>query len=130
MFKMLLLAIAVAATPQKKKKKAPATASVVDAGTKTEEKAAAVQKAELKGSAKIIGFGPARQITLNNDGDDDWTKCELRLPTNQHYMLQRLEKGDHESIVLPKFKQDGPEYDKPLDQITVTCEQGAGTFSM
>jgi hypothetical protein len=84
----------------------------------------------LEGSAKIIGFGPARQITVNNDSDADWTDCELRLPTNKRYMLKFLKARDHESVVLPKFNQDGVEYDKPLDQITVKCEQGTGTFSM
>jgi hypothetical protein len=131
MIRALLLASTLLAVPALAggSKKASAKTSA----KKTEDARPPEPKPEpkaLEGSAKIIGFGPARQITVNNDGDTDWTGCELRLPTNKRYLLKFLQAHDHESVVLPKFNQDGVELDKPLDQITVKCEQGTGTFSM
>jgi hypothetical protein len=131
MTRALLLAVTLLALPAvaggSKKTSAKTSPKKADdpkpAETKAEPKA-------LEGSAKIIGFGPARQITVNNDSDTNWTECELRLPTNKRYMLKFLKARDHESVVLPKFNQDGVELDKPLDQLTVKCEQGSGTFSM
>lgn len=98
--------------------------------TKAEPAAAAEEGGGLKGTAKIIGFGPARQITVHNNGTTNWSNCELRLPTNKRYMMAALKAGDQESIVLPRFSQDGVELDKPLDHLMVKCDQGSASFPM
>jgi hypothetical protein len=101
-----------------------------DKGEKAEKAEKTEEAAGLKGSAKIIGFGPARQITVNNNGTTNWSNCELRLPTNKRFKVAALKAGDHESVVLPKFEQDGVEHDKPLDVLMVKCDQGSGSFPM
>ena len=78
----------------------------------------------LKGRATINGIGPAKRITLYNDSSTGWTHCELRLPDNRRYQLSYLRAGDHEGIALPRFSQDGTEYDRPLDWLQVRCVEG------
>ncbi len=83
----------------------------------------------LSGHATIMGFGPAKRITLHNDGKINWTRCDLRLPNNKRYQLAKLNAGDSEAISLPNFNQDGVELDKPLDSLSVTCAEGAARFN-
>jgi len=83
----------------------------------------------LKGHATINGIGPAKRISLTNDGKGDWSKCDVRLPDNRHYQLPALKAGDSEGISLPHFTQDGTAYDKPLDSVTVNCAEGSARFN-
>ena len=83
----------------------------------------------LKGHASFIGLGPAKRITVHNDSALRWTRCELRLPNNRHFMLSQLRAGDHEAIVYPRFNQDGTELDRPLDWILVKCDEGQSRFN-
>ncbi|MFT3840067.1 MAG: hypothetical protein QM723_23975 [Myxococcaceae bacterium] len=85
--------------------------------------------AGLVGHATIMGFGPAKRITVVNDSKTNWTKCDLRLPNNKRYQLAKLNAGDQEAISLPNFHQDGTEFDKPLDSLSVTCAEGAAKFN-
>lgn len=105
--------------------KAPADAQ---ADTAKSDDASAGSSGSLKGRATIIGLGPAKQITVYNKGDKAWTNCDLRLPTNKHYALASLRAADQERIFLHMFKQDGVELDRPLDVITVKCDQGTSRF--
>jgi hypothetical protein len=107
---------------------APAPAPVAKAAPPPKAEPAPAGNA-LKGRASFIGIGPAKRITISNDGSTLWTKCDLRLPNNKHYVLDVLRPGDHESIVYPRFKQDGTELDRPLDWILVKCEEGQSRFS-
>ncbi len=88
----------------------------------------------LIGHAAFSGVGPAvgHKVVVYNDGAVEWTHCDLRLPTNLHYLLERLPAKQSESIMVFKFKQDGAAYDRPIDSITVKCSQGRAkfTFSM
>ncbi len=85
--------------------------------------------ARLAGHATINGVAFAKRITLSNDSKQNWTHCDLRLPNNRHYELATLRAGDSESISLPNFKQDGTEYDKPLDSLSVKCNEGESRFN-
>jgi serine/threonine-protein kinase len=96
-------------------------------GAKTPaEPAAPPPPPPLQGRAEIGGFG--KRLTVYNRGSFPWTKCELRLPSNQRYMLDRLKAGDQEGIMLFKFKQDGVARDLPNESVTVTCAEGTGKF--
>jgi len=82
--------------------------------------------AELKGHASYHGFGPTatHKVVINNDGPTLWTECDIRLPTNKHFVLKELAAGESESIMMMRFAQDGAELDRPLDSVDVKCEQG------
>ncbi len=86
-------------------------------------------KGPLKGHAAIGGLGPVKRITIYNDGTVNWTHCELRLPTNQHYLMDTLRGHDQDGIMITRFTQDGAALDKPLDALTVKCDQGSGKFA-
>ena len=83
----------------------------------------------LNGHAAINGFGPAKRITLFNDSKDNWSHCDLRLPDNRHYLMQSLKAGDSEAVSLPHFTQDGTAFDKPLDSLSVKCNEGESRFN-
>ena len=85
-------------------------------------------KGALKGHAQIGGLGPVQRITIHNDGTVNWYHCELRLPTNKHYLMDSLRGNDQDGIMITRFTQDGPELDRPLDSIQVKCDQGQATF--
>jgi hypothetical protein len=67
-------------------------------------------------------------LTLWNDESFDWTLCALTLPGGLNYALNQLRAGDHESIALSNFAQQGPEREVPRDSVTVRCTQGASKF--
>lgn len=108
---------------------APAAAESVAKGEPAPKADAAPAANTLKGRASFIGVGPAKRITLYNDSSSYWTRCELRLPNNKHFLLPNLRPGDQESILYPRFKQDGAEVDRPLDWILVKCDEGQARFS-
>lgn len=85
-------------------------------------------KGALKGRAAIGGIGPVQRITIFNDGTVNWSNCELRLPTNKHYKMAALRGNDQEGIMITRFTQDGTELDKPLDAISIKCDQGQAKF--
>jgi hypothetical protein len=124
----LTLSMDLGAAKKKAKpaKPPPAKAETATPPAKAEPAAPAkVEAAALKGHATIGGLGPVKQIAVFNDSDDKWTNCDLRLPTNQHYALKELTAKDQERVFLHMFKQDGVELDRPLDAITVKCDQGS-----
>ncbi len=82
----------------------------------------------LRGHAAFRGAGPWMVLTLWNDETFEWTKCGLTLPGGLTYTLPQLRAGDHESIALSNFVQQGPERDVPRDSVTVRCTQGASKF--
>jgi hypothetical protein len=82
----------------------------------------------IKGHARFKGAGPWMVLTLWNDEAFDWTKCQLSLPGGLIYTLNLLKAGDHESIALSNFVQQGPERDIPRESVTVRCLQGASKF--
>jgi hypothetical protein len=67
-------------------------------------------------------------LSLWNDDPTAWTNCRLELPGNLFYTLSHLSAGDHESIALSNFVQQGPERDVLADAVTVRCAQGSGRF--
>ncbi len=85
-------------------------------------------KGALVGHAQIGGLGPVQRITIHNDGKINWTHCELRLPNNKHYLMPTLKGLDQDGIMITRFVQDGAEVDKPLDTLSVKCDQGSATF--
>lgn len=82
----------------------------------------------LKGRAELGGIGPAKRITVYNDSSFEWTQCDLRLPNNKHYSLSNLRSGDQDGILVSRFTQDGVQFDKPLDGLTVKCNEGTAKF--
>lgn len=51
--------------------------------------AAAPEPTPLKGRTTIGGFGPAKGLTLYNQENRHWTKCEPRLPSNKRDLSLR-----------------------------------------
>jgi hypothetical protein len=84
---------------------------------------------KLKGRASSIGFGPVRRIRLQNENAFAWTKCELRLANNKHYLMDHLGAGEDDGIALPRFVQDGTERDVEINNVTVKCAEGSATFT-
>ncbi len=82
----------------------------------------------LRGHATFKGAGPWMVLTLWNDEVFDWTKCNVALPGGLVYTLNNLRAGDHDSIALSNFVQQGPQKDVPRDSVTVRCTQGASKF--
>ena len=82
----------------------------------------------LRGHATYKGAGPWMVLTVHNDESFDWTKCTVTLPGGLTYNLNQLRAGDHESIALSNFTQQGPERDLPRESTTVRCTQGASKF--
>jgi hypothetical protein len=113
----------------KKARLAKSAAATPSAPAKTAAGTGGSAPAGLVGHATIMGFGPAKRITVVNDSKTNWTKCDLRLPNNKRYQLAKLNAGDQEAISLPNFHQDGTEYDKPLDSISVNCAEGGAKFN-
>jgi tetratricopeptide (TPR) repeat protein len=87
--------------------------------------------APLQGHASLKGIGPSatHKVVVSNDGTTPWTQCDIRFPTNKHFVLKDLDAGESESIMLMRFKQDGPELDRPAESIAVKCDQGEGHFT-
>jgi hypothetical protein len=121
------------AAKQKEIKKAriakSAAVSRPAAATGTGGSAPAAGGAGLIGHATIMGIGPAKRISVVNDSKINWTKCDLRLPTNKRYQMAKLNAGESEGISFPNFHQDGVELDKPVDSITVNCAEGSAKFN-
>jgi serine/threonine-protein kinase len=84
----------------------------------------------LRGKAELSGFGPVRRVIVYNREQRPWTKCELRLPNNKRYLLDKLDAGDQNAIAMVKFRQDGVERDLELKSLTVTCAEGTARFKM
>ena len=82
--------------------------------------------ARLKGRATRIG----PHFSIDNDMSIAWTNCDVRLPSNKRYLMNHLEAGDHEAIMIMRFAQDGIQRDLPDSILTVTCDQGVGTFPL
>jgi hypothetical protein len=109
---------------------APKHANPANAPSTTAAAAAEAPKPvpTLKGRAELGGIGPAKRITLYNDSSFEWTQCDLRLPNNKHYTLGNLRSGDQDGILVSRFTQDGVQFDKPLDGLTVKCNEGTAKF--
>jgi tetratricopeptide (TPR) repeat protein len=86
--------------------------------------------AQLNGRASYHGFGPTatHKVVINNDSATPWTECDIRLPTNKHFVLKELAPGESESIMMMRFAQDGAELDRPLDSVDLKCAQGEAHF--
>jgi len=82
----------------------------------------------LRGHAAYKGAGPWMVLTLWNDEQFDWNKCSVSLPGGLVYTLKYLRAGDHESIALSNFVQQGAVKDVPKDSTTVRCTEGASKF--
>jgi hypothetical protein len=109
----------------------PGAASKAAGSSPSLPETAAAAGGRLQGHASLAGIGPAatHKVVVSNDGTTPWTQCDIRLPTNKHFVLDELEAGDSESIMLLRFKQDGSEFDKPVDSIAVKCDQGEARFT-
>lgn len=94
------------------------------------EVAAAPAPPPLRGRAEITGFGPLRRLVIFNRDQRPWTNCDLRLPSNKHYVLDRLKGGDQEAIAMMKFKQDGTEHDRENTWLNVKCNEGTAQFTL
>ncbi|HZI09493.1 MAG TPA: hypothetical protein VE153_03820, partial [Myxococcus sp.] len=92
--------------------------------------AAAPEPPPLQGRADVSGFGPVRRVIIYNREQRPWTRCELRLPNNRRFSLDKLAAGDQLAIALVKFRQDGPGQDLPLTWVSITCEQGRAKLSL
>ncbi|MHB8874665.1 MAG: hypothetical protein ACYC8T_13330 [Myxococcaceae bacterium] len=82
--------------------------------------------ARLKGRATRVG----PRFSIDNDNTFRWTNCDVRLPSNKRYLMNHLEAGDHEAIMIMRFAQDGIQRDLPDSILTVTCDQGVGKFPL
>ncbi len=82
----------------------------------------------LRGHAAYKGAGPWMVLTLWNDEQFDWNKCSVTLPGGLTYTMKFLRAGDHESIALSNFVQQGAAKDVPKDSTTVRCAEGASKF--
>jgi hypothetical protein len=70
------------------------------------------------------------RVIVYNDGDTALHSCEIRLPDNRHYFVPEISAHEDEGILLAKFRQDGPYYDKPLDHVVVHCKEGASIAAL
>lgn len=82
--------------------------------------------AGLKGRAE----SRMKRIIVYNDGATDWTRCDVRLPNNKHYVVPKLPAGTSEGIMSFRFTQDGTERDVPLKWVNVKCKEGEARFSL
>ena len=108
---------------------APAAAAAPSAPQAVAAASAEPPAKALKGHAVLGGIGPAKRITVYNDGTTKWTNCEVRLPNNRHYKMAQLNAADQDGIMITRFDQDGTELDRPLDGVMVRCDQGASHFN-
>ncbi|MCI0569293.1 MAG: hypothetical protein L0Y66_00935 [Myxococcaceae bacterium] len=86
--------------------------------------------AELQGRVWVSGVGPARRIVVHNTGDTAWRRCDVRLPSNKHYVLEGLEPDASEGIMLFRFTQDGVQHDLPTTFVHVKCANGEARFPL
>ena len=73
------------------------------------------QKGDVLLPRHVNGAEPAHCQQHGHPADLLWRPVELR-------------GKDQERIFLHMFRQDGPELDRPLDGLSVKCDQGATRF--
>ncbi len=83
---------------------------------------------KLKGHASISGFGPARRVSVHNDSPGDWTRCDVHLPPNRHYVLGTLKANDSEGILWHRFVADASPGKETFDGVRMTCAQGVAQW--
>lgn len=86
--------------------------------------------AGLSGKVSVSGVGPARRIVVHNTGATAWRRCDVRLPSNKHYVLEELEPDSSEGIMLWRFTQDGVQHDVPTTHVQVKCANGESRFPL
>lgn len=83
----------------------------------------------LKGRGRYKGAGPWMVLTVWNDDANDWTRCTFTLgPGNLVYSHPRLKAGDHETVALSNFVQQGPAREGDQEWVSVRCAEGASRF--
>lgn len=77
-------------------------------------------KHALDGFAEVDGS----RVTINNSGDTEWTRCDVRKPDGTHYVMGRLKAHDRDSARGGAFQKsnDAP---KPPRWLTLTCKEGS-----
>jgi hypothetical protein len=82
----------------------------------------------LIGRATLAGGLSPHRVYLYNDGQVDWTNCDLQLSNGLHYPMARLRAGRSDGIAYFKFIPRGPVVIAPVESITLRCAEGASTF--
>lgn len=114
------------------------TAAVVAPAAPAPDKAAASDKSAppskggggLKvGSSLSGGFGPARRLTIRNDGTAAWTGCTVTVNDLYSYPMKNLSPGADEGIMMVRFKDaQGNTFvtNNQIKEVKVKCDQGTG----
>lgn len=73
----------------------------------------------------LDGFAEAdgSRVTINNTGNTEWTRCDVRKPDGTHYVMGRLKAHDRDSARGGAFVK-APEETKPR-WLTLTCKEGS-----
>lgn len=87
-------------------------------------------KGIFRGEASIASFGPSKRITLYNTGTIAWTNCDLSLPNDSHYQMERMAAGASDGISLMRFKSNGPDREVPPTWLNVKCTEGTARLTM
>jgi hypothetical protein len=82
----------------------------------------------LIGRASTSGGPKPRRIYLYNDGQVDWTNCDLQLSNGLHYPMARLRAGRSDGIAYFKFGPPSASAAAPPENVTLRCTEGAATF--
>ncbi len=116
--------------PAEPEKQPPVAAAVVPEERPEPVKPEPPPVKALRGRAYWSGLGPLKRVNLQNSDSFEWTRCEVRLPTNQRYVFDAIPAGESDGTLLRKFNQDGVERDVDIDRLTVKCVEGSASFAI
>lgn len=81
----------------------------------------APERRRLKGRAEKSLL----RLTVYNEGDENWSGCELRFPDGRTFPQGELAAHSDDGVLLVKFAAPP---DPPFDQVLMTCEEGQMRF--
>ena len=73
------------------------------------------------------GFGPARRLTVFNNGNGLWTGCVVTANDLYTYRVGSVEAGGHNGILMLKFKDAGGNLftsNAQVNRVKLACDQG------
>lgn len=84
-------------------------------------------------SANISGgIGPARRLTVFNNGSSQWTSCKVTANELYTFNVGTLEPGAHNGIMMIKFKDKAGNLFTSTAQVTkakIACDQGSASVT-
>lgn len=82
------------------------------------------------GTSLSAGVGPARRLTVRNEGSVEWTGCTVTVNDLYSYAMKDLAPGTDEGIMLVRFKDpQGNTFvaTNQIKDVRVKCAQGSGS---